>query len=184
MTDPPSPRRTHGERRRAGRAIVRSALRGTAFAVIVLAAYYAAPVKAHPGAGVVARIAVIGSAAMLIVAWEIRAVAKAEFPRIRAIDALASSVSVLIIAFAVTYLNLSQQNPAAFTEQLGRTSSLYFTMTTLATVGYGDISAKSNGARIAVMVQMVFNVAVIGTTVKAILGTARHHAEARSASGP
>ena len=39
--------------------------------------------------------------------------------------------------------------------------SLYFTLTTLATVGFGDIAAKTSGARVAVMVQMVFDVAVL-----------------------
>jgi hypothetical protein len=172
------------DRRRARRAVVRSAVRGTSLAVLVLAAYYLAPVKSDPGSGVLLRILAVGVAAGLVVVWEIRAVAKAEFPRIRAVDALMASVSVMVVGFAVTYLNMSQENPAAFTEQLERTSSLYFTMTTLATVGYGDIAAKTNGARIAVMVQMVFNVAVIGTTVRAILGTARQRAQARSTPGP
>jgi hypothetical protein len=89
----------------------------------------------------------------------------------------------MVIAFAITYLNLSVRNAAAFTEPLGRTSSLYFTVTTLATVGYGDIAARTDGARIAVMIQMVFNVAVLGSAVKVILSTARRRARVRSAPG-
>jgi hypothetical protein len=182
MTDTPAIRRTldQHERRRARRALIRSALRGAFLAVLVLVAYYVAPVQGRPGAGVVVRIVAVGVAATMVVIWEIRAVAKAEFPRIRAVDALIASVSVLVVGFALTYLNLAQQDPRAFTEPLERTSSLYFTMTTLTTVGYGDIAARTDGARIAVMVQMVFNVAVIGTTVRAILGTARQRAGMRS----
>jgi hypothetical protein len=172
------------ERRRARRAIVRSALRATVLAVLVLAAYYAAPVRGGSQPGILLRILAVGSASVLVVAWEIRAVAKAEFPRIRAIDALVGSVSVMVITFAIIYLNFSADDPAAFTEELEKTSSLYFTMTTLTTVGYGDIAAKTDGARIAVMIQMVFNVAVIGTTVRAILGTAKKRSQSRSAPRP
>ena len=73
----------------------------------------------------------------------------------------------MTVAFAVFYLNLSARDPDAFSEPLGRTAALYFTMTTLTTVGYGDITARTDAARIAVMVQFLFNVAVIGTTAQA-----------------
>jgi len=180
------PRRTldQMERRRGRHAIVRSVVRAVVLAVLVLLAYYLAPIRGSAEGGVLLRILVVAAAAVLVVGWEIRAVARAEFPLIRAIDALVGSVSVMIITFAVIYLNLSVDDPAAFTERLHRTSSLYFTMTTLSTVGYGDIAPKTDEARVAVMIQMVFNVAVIGTTVRAILGTARHRAQARSAPGP
>ena len=53
-------------------------------------------------------------------------------------------------------------------------------MTTLTTIGYGDIVAVTDTARVAVMVQMLFNVAVIGTTARLIVGTVRRSAERRS----
>jgi hypothetical protein len=130
----------------------------------------------------VVRIVLVSVAWALVVGWEIRAVARAEFPRLRAVDALVSTVSVMVIAFAISYLNMSRRHVESFNVVLERTSSLYFTLTTLATVGYGDIHAQTDAARIVVMIQMVFNVAVIGTTVRAILGTARHRG-GRSAPG-
>jgi voltage-gated potassium channel len=160
-------------RKRFRKAAFRSVLRAASVAILVFGAYYLAPVKAGSDVGATIRIICVGVATGLVIAWEIRAVAGSEFPRLRALDALVSSVSVMVIAFAITYLNMSHRHPDSFNELLGRTSSLYFTVTTLATVGYGDIYAKTDEARIAVMIQMVFNVAVIGTTVKAILGTAR-----------
>jgi hypothetical protein len=170
------------QRRRFRRAAIRSVVRAATVAVVVFGAYYLAPVRAGSDAGQTVRIIIVCVATGLVIAWEIRAVSRAEYPRLRAIDALVSSVSVMVIAFAITYLNMSDRHPASFNEQLDRTSSLYFTVTTLATVGYGDIHASTDGARIVVMIQMVFNVAVIGTTVRAILGTARHRS-GRSAPG-
>jgi hypothetical protein len=60
---------------------------------------------------------------------------------------------------------------------MNRTGALYFTMTTLATVGFGDIYARTDASRIVVMIQMVFNVAVIGASAKLILGAARRGVE-------
>jgi hypothetical protein len=172
------------QRRRARRAGLRSLIRSSTVVVLVFGAYYLAPVKAESDFGETLRVLVVAIAMALVIVWEIRAVAHSEFPRIRAIDALVSSVSVMVIAFAITYLNMSRRHPDSFNELLGRTSSLYFTITTLATVGYGDIHARTDPARIAVMIQMVFNVAVIGTTVRAILGTARQRGTNRPFSPP
>jgi hypothetical protein len=52
---------------------------------------------------------------------------------------------------------------------LARTDSLYFTMTVFATVGFGDISATSEVARIAVMAQMILDLLVLGLLVKVFL---------------
>jgi hypothetical protein len=184
MTTTPEqlPRPDKEERRRGRRAATRSFARASVVAAGVITAYYVLPVRAESDLGMVLRILLVSVLLAVVVAWEIRAVARAEFPRLRAIDALVSTVSIMVIAFAITYLNLSLRNTTSFNEALQRTSSLYFTVTTLATVGYGDIYARTDGARVAVMIQMVFNVAVIGTTVRAILGTARHR-RGRSASG-
>jgi voltage-gated potassium channel len=184
MTTPPErlPIPDKDERRRGRRAAIRSFVRATVVAVVVIAAYYLMPVRTKSDLGLVVRVVLVSASLALVVAWEIRAVARAEFPRLRAIDALVSTVSVMVIAFAISYLNMSRRHAESFNVVLERTSSLYFTVTTLATVGYGDIHAQTDAARIVVMIQMVFNVAVIGTTVRAILGTARHRG-GRSAPG-
>src|SRR5262245_33250779 len=144
MTNDPAPPTVpdRAQRRRFRRAAVRSFVRATSVAVVVFGAYYLAPVKASSDVGETVRVIIVGIATTLVIVWEIRAVARSEFPRLRAIDALVSSVSVMVIAFAITYLNMSRRHPESFNELLGRTSSLYFTVTTLATVGYGDIYAR------------------------------------------
>jgi voltage-gated potassium channel Kch len=76
-------------------------------------------------------------------------------------------------------VRLSARDPGAFNESLDKIAALYFTMTTVATVGYGDIFARTAGARIAVMLQMVFNVVVIGVAVRLIAATARSRTRPR-----
>ena len=81
---------------------------------------------------------------------------------------------------------MAQADPANFNvEGLTRTDSLYFTLTIFSTVGFGDITATSQGARTMVMVQMVLNLVLIGAGVRLLTaavhtGVARRQAESAS----
>jgi hypothetical protein len=161
------------DRRRAREALVVSSIRTTAIVVALLVVYAVLPNPSGSTLDVIVRTAVGGVAIIAVVAWQVQAISKARFPQLRAAEALAISVTFMLIVFAGTYLSMSKHNPAAFTESLSETSALYFTATTLSTIGYGDIAAKTDGARIIVMVQMVFNVAVIGAGVRLLFTVAK-----------
>ena len=59
--------------------------------------------------------------------------------------------------------------------------ALYFTMTTLLTIGYGDIHATGQFARALVLVQMVFNVVILATGASTIGHQLRNRAAAAAA---
>ena len=61
-----------------------------------------------------------------------------------------------------------------------RTDALYFTVTVFATVGFGDIVATSEGARVLVMGQMIVDVIIIGIGAKIIVDAVRHGRERQS----
>ena len=65
------------------------------------------------------------------------------------------------------------QMRGSFSEPLTRMGALYFTVTVFATVGFGDISPVTDGARAAVTAQMVLNAVFIGLLVKVIFGAAQ-----------
>ena len=50
------------------------------------------------------------------------------------------------------------------------TNALYFTVTVFATVGFGDITAKTEAARLVVTGQMITDLIIIGVGVKVIAG--------------
>jgi Ion channel len=56
-----------------------------------------------------------------------------------------------VTLFASAYITMANANPANFsTHPLTRTDALYFTVTVFTTVGFGDITAASQSARLVV----------------------------------
>jgi hypothetical protein len=145
----------------------------------MVTAYYVLPWDGGAAASVAARV--LGSLVTLVTVavLAVRYVLQSTSPVTRAIEALAVVVGFAILSFASIYLLISSNDPAAFTEPLGRTDALYFSMTTVSTVGYGDISAKTEGARIVVMLHMLTNVVVVSVAARALLHTARRRAGTR-----
>jgi CDP-diglyceride synthetase len=128
-------------------------------------------------------LAVTLSAGTLILlavsAWQIKAVIEAEHPPVRAIEALAGFIPLFLILFASSYYLLALADASSFSATLTRTDALYFTLTVFSTVGFGDISAASQPARVAVMVQMIFNIILLGLGVRVLtravhVGVAKH----------
>jgi hypothetical protein len=120
------------------------------------------------------RESVVGFAAglvalVMLVAWQARAITKARYPRLRGIEALVSTLVFFLFLFALSYFAIGVSQPDSFSEPLTRTDSLYFTVTVFATVGFGDIVARSEGARLLVTVQMLAGLALVGLGVRVLL---------------
>jgi voltage-gated potassium channel len=104
-----------------------------------------------------------------LVAFQVRSIIRATFPALRAVGALATSAPLFLLLFAGTYYVMSGISEANFSEPLTRTDALYFTVTVFATVGFGDIVATTEGARVVVMGQMVAGIVIIGLGARIIV---------------
>ena len=80
--------------------------------------------------------------------------------------------------FAWVYAAMSVDDPRTFSEPSTKTGSLYFTITVLSTVGFGDITPVTDASRLIVSVQMICDLVVIGIIVKLISGVAKHRVQA------
>ncbi|MFF1872051.1 potassium channel family protein [Kitasatospora herbaricolor] len=89
------------------------------------------------------------------------------------------AVCLSLVVFSTTYLALSGQE-GQFHGIDTRVDALYFTMVTASTVGYGDITATGQTARVVVMVQMVFNVLFLTAAATAFGQQVRGRAAART----
>ena len=66
-----------------------------------------------------------------------------------------------------------------------RTDALYFTVTVFSTVGFGDIVAVSQPARLVVTVQMLLDLLALGLVVRAFVGAVQFaRQQAAPANGP
>lgn len=79
------------------------------------------------------------------------------------IDGILLLVFVAVVFFAQFYYRLEIHDPAEFAGLVTRTDALYYTVVTLGTVGYGDVHATGQIARIATMAQIAFDLVIIGT---------------------
>jgi len=166
------------------RRLVRSAFRSAVSVVLSVVVYFLLPLD-H-GLGIGTAIALAMSLVLFggVVAWQVRTIATSEYPRLRAIEALATAGPIFLVIFSVAYALLSKNQAGSFSETLGRTEALYFTVTVFATVGFGDIVPVTETARVVTMVQMLSDVILVGMIARVLLGAVRIAEDARSAGPP
>ncbi len=80
---------------------------------------------------------------------------------------------LFLLLFAAIYYILSAHDTATFTETLSRSDALYLTVTIFATVGFGEISAQSETARLFVTVQMLLDLVILGQGLQVFLGAVK-----------
>lgn len=155
------------------RVIAVSLLRSAAVVAALVTVYYLAPLDRTLNMGTGLRF-VLGLAALgAVVPWQVRGILAADNPWLRAVQVVGVGLPVLLVGFASTYVVITNSTPDAFTEPLSRTDALYFTMTVFATVGFGDITPRTEVARIVVTLQMLVGLIVVGVVAKVLFGAAR-----------
>ncbi|WND17200.1 potassium channel family protein [Streptomyces violaceus] len=160
-------RRPEGPRRSARVAVlVRAALIATGLVTV----YYVLPLDGRSTGGTSALLVCGLLVVVLVFWWEVQAITHSPFPRLKAIEALAATLVLFLLLFAGTYFLLEHSAPGSFSEPLTKTDSLYFTLTTFATVGYGDIVARSQTGRVLTMLQMAGGLLLVGVAARILAG--------------
>jgi voltage-gated potassium channel len=152
------------------RLVAVSLLRAGASVTALVVVYYLVPLDRplQPATLIGFGLGLAGFAA--VIAWQVRAILTSDVPRLRAVQAIAVGLAVLLLLFASIYLRIAHENPDSFTEPLSKTDSLYFTITVFATVGFGDITPRTELARIITMIQMLTGLIVVGLVARILLG--------------
>ena len=156
--------------------------RSVAAALGLFALYYLAPLHRLEQVPVPLSLSIALLVLAGVSAWQVLSITRADYPGIRAIEALSVTTPLFLLLFAAAYFVLAQDNPANFRPHLlTRTDTLYFTVTTFSTVGFGDITATSQGARLMVTVQMLLDLLVLGLGIRLFFGAVqagqRRHSE-------
>lgn len=155
------------------RLVAGAVLRTVLSAGLVITGYYLVPLDRPFDAGPWLRFGVALVAFGAAVGWQLRAVAMSDTPRLKAAQLVAVGLPLLLVLFASAYAGLDRAQPGSFSEDLGRTDALYFTVTVFATVGFGDIVPRTEAARILTMIQMEVGIVVVGFAARAVVGAVR-----------
>jgi len=145
-------------------------LRAAGSAIVLVIIYYLLPLD-HSARWLAITMLVIGLVAFIaLVTFQVRAIIASPFPGLRALEALATSVPLFLLLFAAAYVVMATMSASSFSQPMTRTNALYFTVTVFATVGFGDITAKSETARLVVTGQMIIDLIILGLGARIILG--------------
>ena len=147
----------------------------------VVIVYFVVPISADLQRNTVIRILIAILVLALMAAGVVRQLRLHLDDTDRRVDGLIVSITVVMTIFALCFLTVEQRDPSQFDGLETRLDALYFTVTTAASVGYGDVHAVGQAARAFVLVQMVFNVVFIGTAIALLSSRIRAVASARAA---
>lgn len=137
-------------------------LRWTLAAVALIVLYLVVPVRAEPDpvvlvlrwtatAGLVAALAIV-------IRWQaVRQLREPDAP----LGALVVGILAGVLLFALVDYGVAVYRPDQFAGLDTRVDALYYALSTLSTVGFGDISAQGQLARVLLCLQMAFNFTAI-----------------------
>jgi hypothetical protein len=168
----------------SGRESLLLALRPVAIVAGLLLLYALTPVNAGPAA-VAAVLSSLASIALLlwIMVRQTRRIARHAEPAVAAVEALALLGTLFILSFSMTYVALSASDPASFSQPVDKVAAIYFSMTIMSTVGFGDIVAVSDVARMTVVVHMIANLVLLALVVRLITEVTRWARAQRTTAG-
>ncbi len=125
----------------------------------------------------------IGIAAVLIVVpltvVRARAITTSDRPVLDAVETIVLLFTLLVLGFSIVYLIVAEHS-GQIAGLHTKIDAVYFTVSTLSTVGFGDVHAAGQAARVIVTLQIVFDLVFIATAVRLLATiTQRRVAERR-----
>jgi voltage-gated potassium channel len=168
-------------RRERRRLVLRAVARTLATVALVATIYFLMPLDHAMNAATVTELVLGVLALSAIIAWQIWRITRSEHPGIRAVEALAFTVPLYIPLFATAYFLMDHAQASTFVQPLSRIDSMYFSATVFTTVGFGDITAKGEAARVMVTFQMMLDLVILGLVARLVInaikiGQQRHAA--------
>jgi hypothetical protein len=182
-TNPPRGRFLTLDRKKRRQLGIRAALRIALTAALLLGLYLVAPVDLRSDQLTLVRLIVALVIVSVVVAVQVQSILSASYPLLRAVESVITALLVFIIVFSYLYLDLAHINPEYFSQTISHVSALYFTVTVLSTVGFGDITATNDVTRVVVVIQMLLDLTFIAIIIRIFFWAAQTRA-GREATDP
>jgi len=145
-------------------------LRSGLTVLAMLALYAVIPVPGHRepmGLTVLVALAGLGGLTFAFVTLANRARLSTDQTAVR-LEAVVAVLYAFIVFTSLVYLGLASSK-GQFTGLHNRVDALYFTMSTIATVGFGDVHATGEVSRAVVTVQIFLDLIIVGLVARIIL---------------
>ena len=137
--------------------------------VVPLVVYFVLPLDSEFGEFVAALLVIAAAASLIPISIrQAQMVLTSPDPLFDAMRCIVSALVFLVVAFSAAYFVLAANFDGQITGLETKLDAIYFTITILATVGFGDISATGQTARGIVSGQMVVNFAVLAVALRVI----------------
>lgn len=128
---------------------------------LLLVTYFVVPVGAQPRGGIVLRVVlsvIVFAAATVLLVDQVRlTIATPD----RQLYGLLTAIALAWCVFSLAFYIIARHQPGQVAGLNTRIDGLYFTASTMLTIGYGDVHAVGQLARGLVLVQMLFDVVFI-----------------------
>jgi voltage-gated potassium channel len=149
----------------------------------VLVLYFCIPVENQPDTPLLLLNVAISAIALGVVAM----VVAREFKRMTLGEELRFTggqllivLEIVLVVFSLTYYSLAIYGTNEMVGLHTKVDALYFTATTIGTVGYGDIHSAGQFARVLNTIQIVFDVVFLAAFVRLLATAATMHQETLS----
>jgi voltage-gated potassium channel len=157
----------------AGAPAPRSTLRKAALTVLTIvlpiAAYFVLPLDKEFGRLLAALLVIFAAGALIPISIrQAQMVLRSQDPLFDAMRCIVSALVLLVIAFSSAYFVLATSYDNQIEGVETKLDAIYFTVTILATVGFGDITATGQAGRGIVTGQMVVNFAVLAVALRVV----------------
>ncbi len=134
---------------------------------LAIVAYFVMPLDGE-FAEVLAVLLVIGAAVLLVPLAVRRAsyILVAEQPLLVAAQSLFTILTLLVVSFSTVYYVLATQVDDQVNGIETKLDAVYYTLTILSTVGFGDITATGQWARGTVTINMIVNLVLVAVALR------------------
>ena len=163
------------------------AIVGTSFYVVAaVAAFFAMPPKDLDVDSAWDAVVLFATAIVLLVlvyGVSLRRIGRSRYPMLRAMLVITVFLVTYLLLMAYVYLSLEARFPGQVPGVGTHVDALYFTVTVVTTVGFGDIVPVGQAAKAVVTTQMVFTLVVLGTLIRLAANVGRDERERRRRAG-
>jgi hypothetical protein len=128
---------------------------------LLVVLYFVVPVDSDPRGGLVLRTVLALTVFVALGAIVVVQVRQVVVDSERHLDGLILAMALVWVLFSLAFYITARHEPAEVAGLHTRLDALYFTASTILTIGFGDIHAAGQAARALVLVQMAFDVVFV-----------------------